>query len=503
MDSFAGIVDQQLRVLSRILGEVGVAEAAPVMAGLRDDEVVGVIVATTNAIRELEGLRVVAAGVTSQRSSRDAGHDGLAQRRGHRNAVSLVQELTGASRTQAGKAARLGESLLETASAEPDDSASANTGPDARPDTDDAPDVQARPWHACLGDAFTAGRISLDQQSAIRRGLGDPPATGPAVVDPETVDAWRVAAEQLIDEAARRTVEDLGAAARIIRDRLDPDGAQRRFDDQFQARSFRMWTTADGVQCARIQFEAGGGAWATSILDAALRPRRGGPRFVDPDEKAAADALAADPRTNEQLAYDLFIDVLHAGALADAAQVFGTRQAGIRVVVNRAAQDAARAGRPGTAVIEDTHAPVPAAFAAQRACDTGTLTCTTDSDGNPLDLGREARLFTPKQRLVLAVRDGGCVWPGCDRSASYCEAHHIDHYAHGGRTDVRRGILLCAFHHRNLHHHGWSITRDGTGPFVLHSPDSRTAPTVLQPPLERRYLWGDLQPPPTRFRPAA
>ena len=531
MDPFRGIVDRHLQVLVELLGEVCVAQAAPVMAGLGDDAVVGVINATTDAIRELEGLRVVATGIAAQRSGRDAGHGGLAQRLGHRNAVSLVQDLTGVSKAQAGKVTRLGQALLEAAAGDsqrpepveghdPDEDSRPEPVEGHHPDEDSRPEpveghhpAPARPWHACLSDAFTAGRISVDQQSAIRRGLGEPPARtgalGPADVgpagapDPATVAAWAAAAAQLIEEASRRTVEDLAAAARVIRDRLDPEGAGRRYDEQVEARSFRMWTDNDGVPCARIQFEPGGGAWAAAILDAALRPRRGGPRFVDPAEKASADLLAADPRTNEQLAYDLLIDVLHAGALADAARVFGTRQAGIRVVITRAARDTAATGEAGIAVIEETRAAVPATFAAQHACDTGHVACVLDAQGNPLDLGRETRLFTARQRVALGIRDGGCGWHGCDRPASYCEAHHIDPYADGGKTDVDRGILLCRFHHMTLHNNDWRITRDRTGPFTLHSPDPDTPPVELQPRLERRYLWGDLQPPPTRFRPAA
>lgn len=172
-------------------------------------------------------------------------------------------------------------------------------------------------------------------------------------------------------------------------------------------------------------------------------------------------------------------------------------------LITHTTQQAAANGSPGVAVIEDTNTTVPATFAAQHTCDTGTRTCTTDPHGNPLNLGRQTRLFTAKQRLALAQRDGGCGWTGCDKPPAHCEAHHIDPYSEGGTTDIDRGILLCRFHHMNLHHHGWRITRDGTGPFILHSPDPNTAPTILRQRLERRYAFGDLQPPPTRFRPAA
>lgn len=128
------------------------------------------------------------------------------------------------------------------------------------------------------------------------------------------------------------------------------------------------------------------------------------------------------------------------------------------------------------------------------------MTVTLDPAGNPLDLGREARLFTPKQRIALAIRDGGCRIPACDRPASYCEAHHIDPYAQGGRTDIDRGILLCPFHHMNLHHHGWRITRNGKEDFVLHRPG--LPPTALQTRVARRYDFGDLRPAPRRLIPA-
>jgi hypothetical protein len=194
--------------------------------------------------------------------------------------------------------------------------------------------------------------------------------------------------------------------------------------------------------------------------------------------------------------------VLRAGALADAEAVFGTRQAGIRIVATVEAHAEAMAGTPAVALLEDSDTTVPGWLVAQRSCDTGTTTCTVDRGGNPLDLGREARLFTAKQRLTLAIRDGGCRWRDCDRPASYCEAHHIDPFSEGGRTDIDRGILLCRWHHMQLHHGGWRITRDGKKDFVLRPPDGGV-PVALPVRLARRYAWGDLQPPPRRFRPAA
>src|SRR5436190_12819001 len=66
-------------------------------------------------------------------------------------------------------------------------------------------------------------------------------------------------------------------------------------------------------------------------------------------------------------------------------------------------------------------------------------------------MGRRARYFTAAQRTALAVRDGGCVWPGCNAPPSWCHAHHVIPWLTGGPTDVDNGVLLCAFHHHLLH----------------------------------------------------
>ena len=277
------------------------------------------------------------------------------------------------------------------------------------------------------------------------------------------------------------------SAARTIRDLLDPDGAEARFLARYERRAFRTWLDQDGVRRASIAFDDEGGAYLDTIFAAALRPRRGGPRFVDPDERAHAADLAADPRTNDQLAYDLLIDLIRAGTLADPQTVFGTRQAGLRLV-----QTVTTTGAFGPAHTEDGLTVLPGSVAERRLCEAGSVAVTIDSCGNPLDVGREHRLFTPRQRIALALRDGGCRWTGCDRPASYCEAHHIDPYSQGGRTDIDRGILLCRFHHMQLHHGHWRITRHSTDHFILHDPDRK--PVRPAPPTRPHLRLGRHRP---------
>jgi len=528
--------EAQLTTLRELLGDVlESTDLVSAMDRLDDDQCVRVITAADALSRCSERIRAVGAGAVAARSTRDAGHGGLAQSRGHRNTVALVQDLTGVSKAEAARQVRVGEALREVArsgavhagagtearNGDPEDPAGLGTdgGASAGTPADGGSAVRADhglPWHAALGRAVLSGAITTAQHDAIRRGLGEPPdrpATAPTGVEvdadadaagcdgttAEAVrEAWAAAAEQLITAAGHDSPEQLAGAARTIRDVLDPEGAEARFLNRYERRALRTWTDQDGAKRASIAFDDEGGAFFDEIVAAAMRPRRGGPRFVDPDDKASAAELTADARTNDQLSYDLFLDLIRAGVLADAKSVLGARQAGLRLVQTVDADGVA--GR--IALTEDGLTTLPAGVAERRVCEAGAVRVTVDACGNPLDVGRESRLFTPRQRIGLAIRDGGCRWPGCDRPASYCEAHHIDEWARDhGRTDIDRGILLCRFHHMNLHHGGWLITRRGKHAFVLHHRDGEQIPLSQRPAL--RYFFRNVDPPPRRFRPAA
>lgn len=85
------------------------------------------------------------------------------------------------------------------------------------------------------------------------------------------------------------------------------------------------------------------------------------------------------------------------------------------------------------------------------ACDAGIVRIVTDGEGQPLDVGRRVRTVTPAIRRALELRDEGCVWPGCDAPASWCDAHHIIHWADGGVTALINLVLLCRKHHTAVH----------------------------------------------------
>ncbi len=82
------------------------------------------------------------------------------------------------------------------------------------------------------------------------------------------------------------------------------------------------------------------------------------------------------------------------------------------------------------------------------ACDAEIIPAVLGGDSQILDLGRGNRLFTGPTRQALALRDQGCVFPGCNAPPTICEGHHIQPWWAGGRTDLGNAVLLCPHHHR-------------------------------------------------------
>ncbi len=95
----------------------------------------------------------------------------------------------------------------------------------------------------------------------------------------------------------------------------------------------------------------------------------------------------------------------------------------------------------------------------------------------PLEVGRATRVIQPAQRTALAVRDGGCVFPDCTRPLTWCDAHHLRHWLHGGPTDLANLALLCRAHHRAVHEGGWQLTRGPDGRLIA-TPPHRRHPTA-------------------------
>lgn len=367
--------------------------------------------------REVSRHAAVAAGELARRSSRDRGYAGLAQSTGHRTPEALLQAVTDVTAPEARRLVAVG----------------------------------SLPVDSPLAAAVSGGTVSVDAADAIRRGLG----TADDRTSSQTLDT---AAEGLLAAAETLTPEQLYREAADTRGRIDLEAVAEREAARRELRYARVRQRDDGMVAGSFLLDQEDGQLLLSAMHTLLSPRRGGPRFVSEQEWAATADLISDPRSDDQLAADALADIIRLAVDADTGTVFGEHRPGVQVVVTAAEL----ASGIGSALIEGAPEPITIDSAQRRACADGLLGVLFSELGQPLDVGRAQRLFTSRQRIALAVRDGGCRFPGCERPPSCCEAHHVKHWHRDhGPTDVENGILLCRHHHLLVHNNGWELHRGG------------------------------------------
>ena len=190
-------------------------------------------------------------------------------------------------------------------------------------------------------------------------------------------------------------------------------------------------------------------------------------------------AEAAPPKAGEARADALLL-------LADSLLATGAvdRSGGDRhqVVVHVDAPTLRAEGRGERCELEDG-APVAADTARRLACD-AAIVPLLERAGRPVGVGRKTRSIPPALRRALAARDRGCRFPGCT-ARHFVDAHHIEHWADGGPTELANLVHLCRHHHRLLHEGGYTLTMSGRGVLTFRRPDRRIIPACPAPPGRR------------------
>lgn len=471
------------RPLEQLVAIVAELERAPFEAdalrALDDDELLVLTDQGATARRLLDARTALIAGELARRSRPELAQGGLAQRLGHRTVEELVRATTGESRRDASTAVNAGRLLVALSADDSTGSGDAEQGLDGQTSHESLPAAQAHLAPAIV--AARAASVSAAMLDAIRSGLGEPNERVSPV-------ALRGACEQLVDAAGVLDVDRVHRLARSLRDGLDSDAIADRESAQRDARSFRLTALPDGMSRATWLLDPESAAQVRELVDRAISPKRRVVQFTNPDDIEKAARIADDERSPEQYASDALLHLLVAGADADSSMMLGTGAPSVRVLVT--AHDLARGNGSGSleAAVGQPDGVVVTLPTVQRLLCGGAQTpILIGSTGQPLDVGRSQRLFTTRQRIALAARDGGCRWPGCERPPSWCEAHHIDEWQRdGGRTDVNVGVLLCRHHHALLHNQGWQVNRRGRAPDYELTPPASIDPQRRPRPMPSR-----------------
>jgi Domain of unknown function (DUF222)/HNH endonuclease len=190
------------------------------------------------------------------------------------------------------------------------------------------------------------------------------------------------------------------------------------------------------------------------------------------DERGVGDTAAERPSVSSADAL-----VLMAETLLSAGPAERTGGDGYQVVVHVDAATLAHDddGASGSCQL-DRGAALHPDTARRLACDS-SLVRILERDGRPLSIGRKTRTVPPALGRALKARDPVCRFPGCPQRR-FLHAHHIHHWARGGRTDLSNLIRLCSHHHRLLHEGGYTIERGHRGVLSFCRPDGRPLPAT-------------------------
>jgi hypothetical protein len=461
------MTDPAASILERADSVVQILESVPLGAGeyrSLDEATLLRLNQVAARARELAtALGAAVAGEIARRSSPEFGSAGLAQRTGFRTPEEFIKSSTRSTSREAVTAVRVGRLIAEThGRLDP------GTG-ELRP--------PAEPWLAPATSALTEGDISVASVDAIRSGIGVPSSA-------VTTEQLRDAVASLITDAAVVDPDRLYKRARALRDEIDITGVALREEERRSQRSLRVTVLPSGM--GRLVWTMHPETLATvkDLYDRATSPKLGGVRFVAENSAQKFRNIIDDPRTPEQLASDGFEQLLRLGADTDPRFLIGSGAPVVTVTVTKTAHDSGT----GFARVEGQVDPIGPSTVQRLACDGRVIELTFDDRGHPLDLGREQRLFTKRQRLALAVRDGGCRAPGCDRPPSWTETHHVKHWNRDhGATDIANGILLCKHHHLLFHNNGWDIETDDQARYWL-IPPATIDPTRTRQPMPTKSL---------------
>jgi hypothetical protein len=268
---------------------------------------------------------------------------------------------------------------------------------------------------------------------------------------------------------------------RIVRGYRTCVAIEQDANRQWAEREFSWSWDETGALVVRGRVPAEQGALLVAAVEAA-RNELGPP---PPEDPAGASAEAGHRSTSVRARNADALLALAQSSLAENAGASSADVYQVVVHVDSAALiggdgDRAESDDPSVArcELEDGN-PLPREAVRRLGCD-ASIVRVLERDGKPLSIGRKTRTIPPALRRALRMRDRGCAFPGCTQ-VHHTDAHHIQHWADGGRTDIDNLVQLCRHHHRLLHEGGFRVRRTKHG-VAFANPDGKTIPQAPRQP---------------------
>jgi Domain of unknown function (DUF222)/HNH endonuclease len=253
----------------------------------------------------------------------------------------------------------------------------------------------------------------------------------------------------LVADAGKLPVGALRARLSEWVQKVDPDDVEARAEVRYIRRRLDVFPAADGMVRVNGDLDPESGSPVIAALGAIVnRELTNGPDRRTPGQRRA-DALA---------------EICSTWRGTNRGDGVGDRP-DVTVIVDLKALAGSAAGRSELPEV----GPITPETARRIACDASVSRVITRGPSEPLEVGRRTQVVPASLRRAIAVRDGGCRFPGCDRPGGWCDAHHVVHWADGGQTNLSNLVLLCRAHHR-MAHQGFSIRMTASGP-TFRRPD--------------------------------
>jgi hypothetical protein len=327
-----------------------------------------------------------------------------------------------------------------------------------------------------LGFHCGLARVAASERVRAARVLVDLPVTMAALADGRL--SWskvraltRVASAEneaaLVDMAAQATAAGLEHIVRGFK--RAGGGSERAGQQRCAERGLRSRTLDNGMVELVIRLLPE----ESEPMIELINERVHGLRSIDPD------------REWSEVAADVFVDQWH-GDEATATELM------VHVDVEVLADAVAGSGRCCT----QQGSGLSASAVRRLACDATVIPVVHDD--TTTEVGRARRAPSPTQRRALRMRDRQCRFPGCTKHRNL-HAHHIVHWADGGLTVLSNLVMVCPFHHRVLHDHGFDFVGTAQS-FQVMAPDGQVlAPRDAPFAVTAEWLTALVAPKPDRW----